>query len=719
MIALKKTLPLVSLCMLLPALLAETCLDCHDDPELTLERDGREISLYASAAQFAGTPHEDFACLDCHAGLDEDELPHADPIPPAVVGCLDCHDDLAATHAFRPKLAELDEPSVLEEGVRCSDCHGTHTIAAVDAPGFPFGPATQTSRCGRCHEAESMAFLHSAHANALEAGEEFAPTCMGCHKHDRMHDPAGCDPAEHKVHLVELCIQCHVDDPQVAGKTHYGTPFLTSFADSVHGKALYEGNADAPGCVDCHGSHHVARAMDATSNVNRVQVVSQCSKCHEQAAEDYLHSIHAQVLSMGYKDAPVCTDCHGEHHILKHTDPDSPVAAMNLAEQVCGDCHGSVKLAQRYGLETDRLSTFEESYHGLATRGGSVEAVNCASCHGYHDVRTCDDPESWVHPDNLAKTCGHCHEGANERFAVGKMHVSLDPGSEDPVLHWVATIYVWGIFIVIGGMLFHNGLDLLKKIRIKAKRHWSREEIMIHSLPHRLYVRMTLNERLQHGLMVVSFVVLVITGFMLRYPDAWWVEGLRNLNGNLFEWRSLIHRVAGVLMCAAGAWHIGYLSFTRPGRQLFKDIFPKWSDLSDMKGVLLYNIGLAKSKPRFGRFSYIEKAEYWALIWGSVIMTLTGFMLWFENATIGYLTKLGFDIGRTVHFYEAILATLAIIVWHFYFVIFNPDVYPMNLAWLTGKMTEEEMAHEHPRELERLKAEREASQGSSESTEKN
>ncbi len=134
------------------------------------------------------------------------------------------------------------------------------------------------------------------------------------------------------------------------------------------------------------------------------------------------------------------------------------------------------------------------------------------------------------------------------------------------------------------------------------------------------------------------------------------------------------------------------------------DLLPRWKDMTDMKGVLRYTLGLQSMKPRFGRFSYMEKMEYWALIWGSMLMTVTGVLLWVENVTIGLFTKLGFDISRTVHFYEAILATLAIVVWHFYFVIFNPDVYPMNLSWLAGRMSEEEMESEHPLELERIKA---------------
>ncbi|MGC9451895.1 MAG: cytochrome c3 family protein [Oceanipulchritudo sp.] len=682
----------------------ESCLECHDDSSMTMERDGEEVSIAVAAADFAGTPHEGFDCVDCHGDLDENEFPHADPMPLAVAGCLDCHDGLAESHPFHPDFGEPDAETVARPGVNCTDCHGAHTIRYKDDPQYPFTATRQTSKCGVCHELESVGYLHSAHARALEEGAEAAPTCLSCHESEEVTETNGHGTAERKIRLAELCMGCHIDNPEVAGQTIYGTPFMTSFADSVHGKALFSGNPDAPSCDDCHGSHEVARAADQYSHVSRGHVVSSCSQCHPQAAEDYLHSIHARSFSKGNLDAPVCTDCHGEHNILAPTDPDSPVAAANLAEQVCGDCHGSVKLAERYGMDPNRVDTFEDSFHGLATRGGAVEAINCASCHAYHDVRTMDDPESWVHPDNLAKTCGNCHEGANERFAKGKVHVSIDRASEEPILFWIATIYTWGIVLIVGGMFLHNFLDFFHKTREKAKAHWFHHHLPAdQSTPHRLYLRMTLNERLQHGILALSFIVLVITGFMLRYPDAWWVVGLRNLSSHIFEWRGLTHRVAGVVMCLAGVWHFYYVTFTKRGRELIRDLFPCVKDLKDMIGVLKYNIGMAKKKPLFDRFSYIEKAEYWALIWGSILMTVTGFLLWFENETIGLFTKLGFDISRTIHFYEAILATLAIIVWHFYFVIFNPDVYPMNLSWLTGRMSEEEMETEHPLELERIK----------------
>ncbi len=101
--------------------------------------------------------------------------------------------------------------------------------------------------------------------------------------------------------------------------------------------------------------------------------------------------------------------------------------------------------------------------------------------------------------------------------------------------------------------------------------------------------------------------------------------------------------------------------------------------------MLRYNLGWSEKKPVFERYSYIEKAEYWALLWGSVVMVLTGALLTFENWTLKTFPKWAYDVASTIHFYEAVLATLAILVWHFYFTIFDPDQYPMNWSMTTGK----------------------------------
>jgi formate dehydrogenase gamma subunit len=397
----------------------------------------------------------------------------------------------------------------------------------------------------------------------------------------------------------------------------------------------------------------------------------------------------------------VCNDCHGEHEILAHANPASPVYSRNVAQQVCASCHASVRLTKKYGMAADAFQTFADSYHGLAARGGAVVVVNCASCHSSHAIRSSADPAATVFKGNLATTCGQCHPGANQRFTIGRVHTSPEQRDTSPILYWIATVYVVLIFLVIGGMTVHNLLDFVRKIRRKLAQQ--KGVIPEEPLPHRLHLRMTVHERLQHAGLAISFLLLVLTGFMLRYPDAWWVIGIRNLSSRAFVARGLLHRLAGVVLLAAGLWHGAYLVLTANGRRLFLDLLPRWRDLVDPWLVLRYNVGLAPEKPKFGRFSYIEKAEYWALIWGTLIMGATGIILWFENTSIGLFTKLGFDISRTVHFYEAILATLAILVWHIYFVIFNPDVYPMNLAWLTGRMSEKEMAEEHPLELEHIR----------------
>lgn len=214
---------------------------------------------------------------------------------------------------------------------------------------------------------------------------------------------------------------------------------------------------------------------------------------------------------------------------------------------------------------------------------------------------------------------------------------------------------------------------------------------------------MTVSERIQHASFAISFITLVITGFMLRYPESWWVEHIRDLSGDAFTYRSYLHRIAAAVMVTASVFHIIHLVFTARGRQFIKDMLPKYKDLTDALGIAMFNLGISKVKPKLDRFSYVEKAEYWALIWGTIVMTLTGLIMWFDNTFMGLFTKLGWDIARTVHYYEAWLAFLAIVVWHFYFVIFNPDIYPVNLAFIKGTISEEEMAEEHPLELERIK----------------
>jgi formate dehydrogenase gamma subunit len=377
------------------------------------------------------------------------------------------------------------------------------------------------------------------------------------------------------------------------------------------------------------------------------------------------------------------------------------VAPRNVSAQVCATCHNSVPLSLKYGMPSQQFNSFRDSYHGLAGMAGSVKVANCASCHGVHNIKPSSDPTSTVNKANLSATCGHCHPGAGNNFARGAVHVVISRNSGPQILYWIRTIYIGLIIAVIGGMLLHNFLDFIKRTqhRLAVRRG---KIAPVHSGGGE-YIRMTLNDRIQHILMFTSFIILAITGFMLKYPDAWWVVPIRQMSGKFFVVRSIMHRIAGVVMIAVSLYHLLCIIATRYGRRFVLDMSPKIKDVVDVWTNLRYLVGLSKERPRFDRFGYAEKAEYWALVWGVIIMGATGIVMWFNNYFSGLFTKLGWDIARTIHFYEAILATLAIIVWHFYFVILNPDVYPMSTAWITGKISEHEMAEEHPAELDRLK----------------
>lgn len=687
----------------------DDCLMCHDDDTFTMEKNDKEVSIYVSGDKFNSASHSKLKCISCHTNFDAEEIPHSDNLTPK--NCTSCHQKEIVKHLFHPRLLKATGNEKGKD-VNCLSCHDYHYAQNPTKPGAKWSTENLPKSCGQCHSKVENKYLASEHFKSFKDGMQGAPNCLTCHKNPiaKVHD--GENLVDIKIAQEKLCLSCHLDSPEVRARTSVTAGFITMYEKSVHGSALNSGNPDAATCIDCHNSHEVLKSTNNNSPTFKQNIPSTCGKCHTEIAKEYSQSIHGIVAMKGVKDAPVCTDCHGEHNILKKDDPKSPVAFLNLSREVCSPCHNSVRLSDKYGLSSDRFETFTDSYHGLAVEGGSVSAANCASCHGAHNIKPSSDPTSTVNKANLVKTCGGCHPGANERFTVGKIHITRQEESE-PIIFFIARMYITLIFVVIGLMFVHNTFDFFRKSKIKKmkQRGLIREER--HS--HRLYLRMTVNERLQHATMAISFMLLVVTGFMLSYPNAWWARHIRDFSSDAFEYRSLIHRISACVMVGISLYHIYYISFTTRGRQLIKDLLPKYQDIRDAIDVARFNLGISKIKPKLDRFSYVEKAEYWALIWGTIVMSATGIIMWFNNYFMGLITKLGWDIARTIHYYEAWLAFLAIVIWHFYFVIFNPDVYPMSLAWWKGTLTEGEMAEEHALELEKIaKAEEEKLKAESE-----
>ena len=515
--------------------------------------------------------------------------------------------------------------------------------------------------CLSCHEDQAKVLAPSAHAKV---------TCVQCHtKH-------GDYPHAEKLPKPE-CNSCHA--AQVGDHRR-----------SVHGEQIRAGNTSAPDCAVCHDKAHETKLTKAAEFHKSVPEL--CGLCHADVLADYQTSVHGKALASGIAEAPVCTDCHGEHSILRPKTTGSSVGPAAVSE-TCGRCHGDLRLTRRFGLPSDRLTPFGNSVHGLASKTGAQTVAHCASCHGFHKILPSTDPKSTVHSKNLPQTCGNCHPGAGSRFAISPIHVS-EGGAEPWQTRFPRIFYLFVIPVTIGLMLLHNAGDWIRKFRaLRLQAQHVRPDAALSVGQLRMYPW----ERFQHALLAVSFFVLVWTGFALKYPDQIWARPLLALEG-LFPVRGVVHRVAGVVMVLVSVLHVVLLATNQQLREHWFELAPKWRDLPEAWNMFCYNLGLRANRPAISSHSYIEKAEYWAVVWGTGLMAVTGVMLWANNWMLAWLPKVWLDFVITVHLYEAILATLAIVVWHLYGVIFDPDVYPMDTAWLTGRTVRKHADHNPPTE---------------------
>ena len=266
----------------------------------------------------------------------------------------------------------------------------------------------------------------------------------------------------------------------------------------------------------------------------------------------------------------------------------------------------------------------------------------------------------------------------------------MSEGADEPlVLRVVREFYMLMIPATIALMLLHQGGDWVRKLlRLRFGRGVASPPAGQGGL------RMLPFERLEHAVLAASFIVLAWTGFALKYPDQWWARPLLTLEGTRSV-RSLIHRTAAVVFLAVAFTHVVSLIVSRKLRVHWMEMIPKLRDGREARANFAYNLGLGGVPPGRSAHSYIEKSEYWAVVWGAVVMAGSGLLLWANNLAMRFLPKTWLDVATSVHFYEAVLATLAIVVWHFYSVIFDPDVYPLNTAFLTGRPVKQGGADEH------------------------
>jgi cytochrome b subunit of formate dehydrogenase len=241
-----------------------------------------------------------------------------------------------------------------------------------------------------------------------------------------------------------------------------------------------------------------------------------------------------------------------------------------------------------------------------------------------------------------------------------------------------------------------------------------------------IFLRMNLAERIQHFILIITFVILIVTGLPLIFYEIKFLEGIFSLQRSFYI-RGILHRIAAVALILNLVWHLIYTLFTSRGWNNFKEIIPKFKDIKDAFDIFWHHVGLTRflyrrgilkkfftshpywlfeEPPKYGRYNFIEKFEYWAVGWGSVIMIISGFFMWKVELSLSLFPLWVHDIFIIVHGYEAILAFLAVIIWHMYNVHLNPEVFPMSKVWLNGKIIGKELRTLHPLEYQKILEER-------------
>lgn len=556
-------------------------------------------------------------------------------------------------------------------GMSCNDCH-------ADAVSLPHAQLLEGASCTDCHGDQAHEMTLGVHDPASPG----TPSCVDCHGNAHVVRPvAGKRTYSGMIEMVSRCATCHAGE----GEDEFDP--AQTFHDSIHGDAIYrKGLIQGPLCTDCHGTHRMLPVDHPESPLHLANVAETCGSCHQGVQETYEQSIHGIYTAEGKEGAATCTHCHHSHGIAQ----DTPEFLTAIVSE-CSDCH------------LDLGKSYLRSYHGKARQLGRGDVPVCSSCHGAHDIQPSSHPDSWTSEANLKATCATCHPGANDNFIKYIVHVDYASPDEHPAVFFT----FWGMIIllcsVVTVFVIHSLLWFQRTIFSRLRNPLP---------PHgktRMVRRFSLVHRLTHGMIVISFMGLVATGFPLKYSYTEWAQRLTNAFGGVYM-MGVFHRIFAIMTFLYVLIHIGFLVHffwkkcpAPRWRYLVgpDSMLPRWKDVKDILAMIRWFFRLGP-RPQFGRWTYFEKFDYWGEIWGVIVIGGSGLVLWAPTFFTRWLPGWSLNVAMVIHSIEALLAASVIFLVHFFNTHLRPEKFPIDMTMWTGQISEEEMKEERPEEYEKL-----------------
>ncbi|MBX3044076.1 MAG: cytochrome b/b6 domain-containing protein [Candidatus Kapabacteria bacterium] len=667
--------------------IAKTCTQCHARIEEVHDKiiDGQ---------LWEKEEHVLPACVDCHQ-------PHKARKAFYDVGlakkeCLNCHQkkDIKASSDGRSLYVDISklDHSVHNE-LACSKCH----IEVRPSKIRSCETITTKVNCGSCHDKVQNNFMTSSHGKFNLTGDGDAPSCITCHgEHEILpkHNP---NSKIFTTNIPKLCSQCHQDGHKAALRLKENgiDNIINNYTESVHGQGLtISGLLVTANCSDCHSAHLESNHQNPVSSTHKDNISQTCGKCHWGISEKFGKSIHSPNISKSNDPLPACNDCHVAHSV---TDPTKDEFRFSIME-TCGKCHEKIS------------SAYFDTYHGKASMLGSARSAKCHDCHSSHSILPINHSESSLSRVNIVQTCSSCHPNANIGFTKYLTHATHHDPDKYPMLYitfWGMTLLLLGTFVV---SWFHTLLWLPKSLKMRKEiRALKAAGGMAHS--GKRVMRFNTLSRILHVIMILSFLTLASTGMMLKFSYSGWAQFSVKLIGGV-EIAGFLHRFAAILLFGVFFTHIYDLIVNK--RKEYGSLkkmllgpdtmLPTKKDYHDFIGSMKWFIGKGP-RPEYGRWTYWEKFDYFAVFWGIFVIGSTGMMLWFPNIFTKFFSGEFINVATIIHSDEALLAAGFIFTIHFFNTHFRPEKFPMDTVIFSGSYELEEFKFDRPDEYRRLEEE--------------